>query len=61
MSPLVDTFGRVAKNLRVSVTDRCDLRCLYCMPPEGLEWLPRPELLTFEEIERLVSLMVRLG
>ncbi len=61
MAPLVDTFGRRAKNLRVSVTDRCDLRCLYCMPPEGLEWLPRPELLTFEEIERLVNLMVRLG
>ncbi len=61
MSPLVDTFGRIAKNLRVSVTDRCDLRCLYCMPPEGLEWLPRPELLTFEEIERLVRVMVRLG
>ncbi|MDA2917648.1 GTP 3',8-cyclase MoaA, partial [Nitrospinae bacterium AH_259_B05_G02_I21] len=38
MAPLIDTFGRVAKNLRVSVTDRCDLRCLYCMPPEGLEW-----------------------
>ena len=61
MDPLVDTFGRVAKNLRVSVTDRCDLRCLYCMPPEGLEWLPRPELLTYEEIERLVRIMVRLG
>ncbi|MEE9519707.1 MAG: radical SAM protein, partial [bacterium] len=61
MAPLIDTFGRVAKNLRVSVTDRCDLRCLYCMPPEGLEWLPRPELLTYEEIERLVRIMVRLG
>ncbi|MFQ5893274.1 MAG: GTP 3',8-cyclase MoaA, partial [Nitrospinota bacterium] len=61
MAPLVDTFGRMAKNLRVSVTDRCDLRCLYCMPPEGLEWLPRPELLTFEEMERVVRLLVRLG
>ena len=55
---LVDTFGRVHRDLRISVTDRCNFRCTYCMPPEGLEWLPRAELLTFEEIERLARLLV---
>jgi cyclic pyranopterin phosphate synthase len=59
---LVDSFGRVATDLRVSLTDRCNLRCTYCMPPEGLEWLPKPELLTAEEIGRLVGIGVeRLG
>ncbi|MCW2902419.1 MAG: molybdenum cofactor biosynthesis protein [Streptosporangiaceae bacterium] len=59
---LVDTFGRVATDLRVSLTDRCNLRCSYCMPPEGLEWLPKPELLTDEEVVRLVRIGVeRLG
>ncbi|WP_214111014.1 GTP 3',8-cyclase MoaA [Acrocarpospora catenulata] len=59
---LVDSFGRVATDLRVSLTDRCNLRCAYCMPPEGLDWLPKPELLTAEEIVRLVRLGVeRLG
>ncbi|WP_242453971.1 GTP 3',8-cyclase MoaA [Bailinhaonella thermotolerans] len=59
---LVDTYGRVATDLRVSLTDRCNLRCTYCMPPEGLDWLPKPELLTDEEIVRLVTLAVeRLG
>ncbi|MDE0894164.1 MAG: GTP 3',8-cyclase MoaA, partial [Acidimicrobiales bacterium] len=47
---LIDTFGRVHRDLRISVTDRCNFRCTYCMPAEGLEWLPREELLTFEEI-----------
>ena len=55
---LVDTFGRVHRDLRISVTDRCNFRCTYCMPPEGLEWLPRSELLTFEEIERVTRLLV---
>ncbi|MDE0195632.1 MAG: GTP 3',8-cyclase MoaA [bacterium] len=55
---LVDTFGRVHRDLRISVTDRCNFRCTYCMPPEGLEWLPRSELLTFEEIERVARLLV---
>ncbi len=59
--PLVDTFGRVATDLRVSVIDRCNLRCTYCMPAEGLPWLAREEVLTAEEIDRLVSLFVRLG
>ncbi|MGH3376565.1 MAG: GTP 3',8-cyclase MoaA [Actinoallomurus sp.] len=59
---LVDGFGRVATDLRVSLTDRCNLRCTYCMPPEGLDWLPKPELLTDDEVIRLVRLGVsRLG
>ena len=56
--PLVDTFGRVHKDLRISVTDRCNFRCTYCMPEEGLEWLDRADILTFEEIERLARVMV---
>ena len=56
---LVDTFGRTATDLRVSLTDRCNLRCSYCMPPEGLDWLPKPELLTDDEVIRLVGLGVR--
>jgi cyclic pyranopterin phosphate synthase len=59
--PLVDTFGRVADDLRVSVTDRCNFRCTYCMPAEGLHWLPKDELLTFEELTRLVGVFVGLG
>ncbi len=55
---LIDTFGRVHRDLRISVTDRCNFRCTYCMPADGLEWLPREELLTFEEIERVARLMV---
>jgi cyclic pyranopterin phosphate synthase len=58
---LVDTFGRVATDLRVSLTDRCNLRCSYCMPPEGLEWLPAPEMLTDDEVVRLVSVAVAEG
>jgi len=57
--PLVDGFGRVHRDLRISVTDRCDLRCDYCMPAEGLEWLDRSEILSFEEIERIATLCVR--
>ena len=56
---LVDPFGRVIRDLRISVTDRCNFRCTYCMPEEGMQWLPRSEVLTFEEIERLAGLMVR--
>jgi cyclic pyranopterin phosphate synthase len=55
---LVDPFGRVIRDLRISVTDRCNFRCTYCMPEEGMTWLPREEILTFEEIERLAALMV---
>ena len=55
---LIDSFGRVHRDLRISVTDRCNFRCRYCMPADGLEWLPREELLSFEEIERVARLMV---
>jgi cyclic pyranopterin phosphate synthase len=59
---LLDRFGRVATDLRVSLTDRCNLRCTYCMPAEGLAWLPRPSLLTDDEISRLLAIAVqRLG
>lgn len=58
---LTDAFGRVGRDLRVSVTDRCNLRCTYCMPAEGLDWLPKPEMLTDEEIIRLVRVLVGLG
>jgi GTP 3',8-cyclase len=56
--PLVDPFDRVVRDLRISVTDRCNFRCGYCMPEDGLEWLPRSEILTFEEIERVARLCV---
>ncbi|MEV7773134.1 GTP 3',8-cyclase MoaA [Kitasatospora sp. NPDC086791] len=56
---LLDTFGRRAVDLRVSLTDRCNLRCTYCMPEEGLQWLAKPDLLTDEEIVRLVAIAVR--
>ena len=55
---LVDPFGRVIRDLRISVTDRCNFRCTYCMPEEGMTWLPRSEVLTFEEIERISRIMV---
>jgi GTP 3',8-cyclase len=55
---LIDSFGRVHRDLRLSVTDRCNFRCTYCMPEEGMQWLPRDEILTFEEIERVARLMV---
>jgi GTP 3',8-cyclase len=61
MDPLVDGHGRRISDLRVSVTDRCNFRCQYCMPAEGLPWLERSELLTFEEIERIVRMMVSIG
>src|ERR671910_3268628 len=59
--PLLDTFGRVADDLRISVTDRCNFRCSYCMPAEGLAWLPKHEILTFEELTRVLGIFVRLG
>jgi len=59
--PLVDSYGRRIRNLRISVTDRCNFRCVYCMPAEGLTWLPRGDLLSYEEIERLVRLAVGMG
>ena len=59
--PLVDGFGRVHTNLRISVTDRCNIRCFYCMPADHAEFMDRSELLTFEEIERFVRVAVALG
>jgi len=61
-APLVDTFGRTATDLRVSLTDRCNLRCSYCMPAEGLDWLPTADVLTDDEVVRLIDIAVgRLG
>jgi len=60
--PLIDTFGRVATDLRVSLTDRCNLRCTYCMPAEGLDWLPAEQVLRADELNRLLRIAVtRLG
>jgi GTP 3',8-cyclase len=61
MEPLRDGWAREIKSLRVSVTDKCNFRCRYCMPAEGLEWLPREEVLDYEEIARLVRIMAGMG
>src|SRR4051794_20974835 len=61
MEPLVDGWGREIKSVRISVTDKCNFRCRYCMPAEGLEWLPRSEVLSFEELERLVRVLAGMG
>lgn len=55
---LIDSYGRTIRDLRLSVTDRCNFRCTYCMPEEGMKWLPRSEVLTFEEFERLARIFV---
>ena len=59
--PLVDTHGRTARDLRISVTDRCNLRCVYCMPAEGMPWLPKDDLLTYEELARFARGCVECG
>jgi GTP 3',8-cyclase len=59
--PLADAFGRVHRSLRISVTDRCNLRCRYCMPAEGMAWLPRRELLSYEELTRLAGVLSAIG
>ena len=61
MEPLRDGWGREIRSVRISVTDKCNFRCTYCMPAEGLEWLGRDEILTFEEIARLVGVLASLG
>jgi GTP 3',8-cyclase len=61
VEPLLDGWGREIKSLRISVTDKCNFRCRYCMPAEGLEWLPRDEILDYEEIARLVRIMAAMG
>jgi cyclic pyranopterin phosphate synthase len=58
VEPLVDSYGRVHRDLRISVTDRCNFRCTYCMPEEGMPWVPREDVLTFEEIERVARVAV---
>src|SRR6478672_3275375 len=55
---LVDSFGRTIRDLRISITDRCNFRCTYCMPEEGMKWLPRSDVLSFEEIVRLAGIFV---
>src|SRR5437660_2123352 len=60
-APLEDGHGRKIGDVRVSVTDRCNFRCQYCMPAEGLPWLEREEILSFEEITRLVAVMASMG
>ncbi|WP_442481462.1 GTP 3',8-cyclase MoaA [Aeoliella sp. SH292] len=60
-TPLVDTFGRVHTSLRLSVTDRCNIRCFYCMPAEGVRFLPRADILSFEEISRFVRVVAAMG
>src|SRR6187431_1952861 len=59
--PLVDTFGRVHRDLRISLTDRCSLRCTYCMPEQGNEWLARSSILTLDEIERVARVAAAAG
>src|SRR4051794_6064114 len=61
MEPLLDGWGRAIRSVRVSVTDKCNFRCRYCMPAEGLEWLARDEVLSFEEIARLARLLAAMG
>ena len=61
MAHLQDSFGRIKRDLRISVTDKCNLRCTYCMPAEGLPWLPGPELLTVEEILTVAEVCVSHG
>ncbi len=60
-APLVDTHGRTVRDLRLSITDRCNLRCVYCMPAEGMPWLPKDHLLTFEELTRLARVALECG
>jgi cyclic pyranopterin phosphate synthase len=61
LAPLVDSFGRVHDNLRISVTDRCNIRCFYCMPETDVQFVERSQILDFEEIERFVRIAVTLG
>src|SRR6266699_3676103 len=61
IAPLIDSFGRIHDNLRISVTDRCNIRCFYCMPETGVQFVDRSEILDFEEIERFARIAVSLG
>ena len=61
MSALLDQFGRSIEYLRISVTDRCNFRCSYCMPVEGLPWLPKSDILSYEEIRDVVAQLAPMG
>ncbi|QBD77958.1 GTP 3',8-cyclase MoaA [Ktedonosporobacter rubrisoli] len=61
MEPLIDSYGRRIKNMRISITDKCNFRCTYCMPAEGLPWLKKAEILSYEEIERIARVAVEIG
>jgi cyclic pyranopterin phosphate synthase len=61
LQPLVDSFGRRIESVRISITDRCNFRCKYCMPADGLPWLSRSEVMTYEEIERLTRILCSVG
>ena len=61
MQPLVDSYGRRIKSMRISITDKCNFRCTYCMPAEGLPWLKKAEILSYEEIVRLARVAVSIG
>ena len=55
---LIDPYGRTVRDLRISITDRCNFRCTYCMPAEGMKWLPRADVLSYEEMRRLAAVCV---
>src|SRR2546426_9555205 len=61
MEQLVDSYGRRIKSMRISITDKCNFRCTYCMPAEGLPWLKKAEILSYEEIERITRVGVSIG
>src|SRR5258708_37266088 len=61
MEQLVDSYGRRIKSMRISITDKCNFRCTYCMPAEGLPWLKKAEILSYEEIERISRVAVSMG
>src|SRR5438270_8024437 len=61
MELLVDSYGRRIKSMRISITDKCNFRCTYCMPAEGLPWLKKAEILSYEEIERITRVAVSIG
>ncbi|MFH0071213.1 radical SAM protein, partial [Peribacillus sp. NPDC056705] len=61
IEPLTDPFGRVHDYIRISVTDRCNLRCVYCMPSEGMEFQPHDEIMSYEEITAIMSVLAPMG
>src|SRR5206468_9455557 len=61
MELLIDSYGRRIKSMRISITDKCNFRCTYCMPAEGLHWLKKAEILSYEELERIARVAVSMG